>query len=120
MSTDYEVKKYTKKSNKLSGRNTDWEKYKKGIMSRYEEIKEIGKDNVLMEYDRLCEVMKEEVCRASGKRYKKNTIEGKGHNSDISSKEVNNGKIENRESKRQQVEWWDKDCEEAVRKRKKC
>lgn len=72
-------------------------------MLRIEEMNEIGKDNVLLKYDKLCEIMKKEVCRASGKKYKKKEGEEKGQDKDRSGKEVNKEKKDNR--KRQQAEW---------------
>lgn len=110
------LKKSIEKGNRLSGKNTDWERYKEGIKLRYEELKEIGKDNVLMVYDKLCEIMKEEVCSATGKRYKNSKTEEKCYNIDINKKEANNKKKEGR--KRQQIEWWDKDCEDADEEKK--
>lgn len=61
--------------------------------------------------------MKEEVCRATGKEYKRE--EEKKELQDKKVNERGKRKEENVKGKKQQVEWWDKECEEMIKKRKK-
>lgn len=70
----YESKIYIKKSNRSSGK-TDWDKYKKGVRLRQEEMIENKGYEVMERYNRLCNIMKEEICIATGKVYKKDKEE---------------------------------------------
>lgn len=60
--------------------------------------------------------MKEQVCRATGKEYKRE--EEKKELQDKKVNERGKRKEENVKGKKQ-VEWWDKECEEMIKKRKK-
>lgn len=110
----YESKNYVKKSNRLSSGKTDWEKYKKGV--RQEEM--IGNNGyeVMERYNRLCNIMKKEICIATGKMYKKDKEE---KDRDKKANRKNKRKRVVDEAKRQQIEWWDKECEEVIKKKKK-
>lgn len=75
MEIRYEKKKYCKKGNWLSSNKTGGEKYKKGVRSRQEEMEICKNQKVMIRYNKLCDIMKEEVCKATGKRYGKDGVD---------------------------------------------
>lgn len=85
--------------------------YKDILKEKRIELKEEGYVKAEEEkYNKLIESMKEAVIRATGKR-----ISGK----EEEEKKKRKGERENKErGKRNPVEWWDAECEEAIKNRK--
>lgn len=54
----HESKIYVKRNNRLSSRKTDWEKYKKGIRLRQNEMVRNKRCEIMERYNRLCTIMK--------------------------------------------------------------
>lgn len=119
-------KSYKKRSNRISNYKTDWNKYKKNISNRNNELEKekfIG-SSVEMRYNYINKIMREEVYKASGN--KKDIEEIEKHNKEEGDSIINNknkGKRRNNNQKRNRkgfpVEWWDEECKIAIEKRKK-
>lgn len=93
----HEKKIYVKKSNRLSSGKTDWEKYRKGIRLRQDKMMENKECEIMERYNRFCIIMKEEVCKVTGKEYI-----GDEENKDIEGKTIigrDKGKGENDKGK---------------------
>lgn len=103
-------KVYRKKSNRISTKKTNWKKYIGILMDKEEEVKSQNFFDLTEEerYDKLIQIMTEAVLSASGKNIK-------GQKTQINNHDINN----NNKNKRNPVDWWDIECEEVIKDRKK-
>lgn len=103
-------KVYRKKTNRISTKKTNWKKYIDILMDKEEEVKSQNFLDLTEEerYDKLIQIMKEAVLRASGKNIK-------AQKTQISNHDISN----NNKNKRNPVDWWDIECEEVIEDRKK-
>lgn len=108
----YEKKK--KKTNWILNKKTKWDLYRKELNIHKEEL---GKDEYLRlneeeKYQRICEMMKEAVVKATyGEKWKE--------------KILINGKIRKKNSTHKNknyvtnpAQWWDKECEQVLKNKK--
>lgn len=126
VSMKFKNKSYRKRSNRINNYKTDWNKYKKDIFNRNNELeaeKFIG-SSVEMRYNSINKIMREEMYKASGN--KKDIEEIEEYNKEEGDSIINNrdkGKKRNSNKERKRkgfpVEWWDKECKIAIEKRKK-
>lgn len=107
---------YTKKSNRCSTKNTDWKEYKEIMYERAQEVENDTYLNLTLEekYIYIKDMMIKSTNIATGR---KNTAKytSADKDNDIIQKSTPAGR---KNKNRQEKEWWDRECQQSVDKRK--
>ncbi|XP_025074629.1 uncharacterized protein LOC105429391 isoform X1 [Pogonomyrmex barbatus] len=109
MEMDYEIANYIKKTNRISSNKTKWDEYSGKVTEIWEKTRkalnlDLGDKDMRIKYNLLCESMKMAIEEITPRR-RDNKKENKKNK--INNKRVN------------PVKWWDEECEEVIRNRKK-
>lgn len=123
---EYEKNQYTKVTNRISRKKTNWGQYKTEldrIIRRIREKKKYLELNVIDKYNYIIKYFTKVMKIANSGREEEGDEREDGDDSGVNVTErveEKEGQTMKKDSKvRGAVEWWDKDCKEAVEKRKK-